>query len=57
LRRRSIDTAIKAPVLPQDTATVASPFFTLSMAENIDVPCPWRITWLGLSSIVTTRSA
>ena len=40
LRSRSIDTAISAPVLPQDTATVASPFLTASMVENIEVPCP-----------------
>ena len=27
------------------------------MADHIEVPCPCRMTWAGLSSIVTTRSA
>ncbi len=57
LRRRSMAMAISAPVLPQETATVASPCFTLSMQDHMDVPSPWRITWLGLSCMETTRSA
>jgi hypothetical protein len=56
-RSRSIDTAISAPVFPQDTAAAASPSRTASMAENIEVPWPCRMTWAGLSSIFTTRSA
>ena len=57
LRRRSIDSAISAPVLPQLTATVASPARTDSMADHIEVSCALRITWLGLSCIVTTPAA
>ena len=57
LRSRSIDTAISAPVLPQDTAACASPSLTASIVANIEVPWPCRITWAGLSCIVTTRSA
>ena len=54
LRRRTIDIAISAPVLPQLTATVASPPRTASSVDHIDVSLPRRITWLGLSSMVTT---
>ena len=57
LRSRSIDTAINAPVLPQETTTSASPSRTDSTADHIDVPLPVRITWLGLSDIATTPSA
>ena len=49
--------AISAPVLPADTATSASPFFTASMASHIDdFQRPLRSAWLGLSSIWTTTS-
>ena len=44
------------PVLPQETAASASPSRTESMADH-QVPCPCRITWLGLSCIDTTRPA
>jgi hypothetical protein len=57
LRRRTIDSAIRAPVLPQLTQTAASPSFTASIADHIEVPLPWRMTWLGFSPIVTTPSA
>ncbi len=44
--------AISAPVLPAETATSASPFFTASMASHIDdFQRPWRSAWLGLSSM------
>ena len=51
---RIIDTAIKAPVFPQETTASASPARTASMADHIEVFLPLRITWLGLASIVTT---
>ena len=57
LRKRIIDIAISAPVLPHDTATAASPVRTDSMADHIDVPWPVRTTWLGLSSMETTSAA
>ncbi len=49
--------AIKAPVLPAQTATSASPFFTASMARHMLVSRPRRSTWLGLSSIATRSGA
>ena len=49
--------AISAPVLPAETATSASPFFTASMARHMDdFQRPWRSATLGLSSIFTTTS-
>lgn len=54
LRRRSIDSAISAPVLPQDTAAVASPGAPVSIVDHIEVPSPLRSTWLGLSPMLTT---
>ena len=48
--------AIKAPVLPAETAAWASPFFTESMAMPIDEVRPRRSAWLGLSVPSTTSS-
>src|SRR3954452_4602214 len=49
--------AISAPVLPADTATSASPFFTASSASHIeDFHRPCRSAWLGFASILTTVS-
>src|SRR6516165_9339408 len=48
---------MSAPVLPADTATSASPFFTASIASHIDeVLRPRRRAWLGLSFILTATS-
>ncbi len=56
-RRLNFAIAISAPVLPAETATSASPFFTASMASHIeDFQRPWRSAWLGLSSILTATS-
>src|SRR5665213_2753905 len=49
--------AIKAPVLPAETATSASLFFTTSSARHMLVSRPRRSTWLGLSSIATRSGA
>mmetsp|Transcript_3496 Transcript_3496/g.6237 ORF Transcript_3496/g.6237 Transcript_3496/m.6237 type:complete len:238 (+) Transcript_3496:458-1171(+) len=57
LRRRIIEIAISAPVLPQDTATEASPARTASIVDHMEVSLPLRITWDGLASIVTTPLA
>ena len=44
-------------MLPADTATSASPFFTASIASHIDeVLRPRRSAWLGLSSMLTATS-
>ena len=57
VRRLNFAIAISAPVLPAETATSASPFFTASIASHIeDFQRPWRSAWLGLSSILTTTS-
>jgi hypothetical protein len=40
LRNRTIDSNISAPVLPQETQTVASPLRTESNADHIDVSYP-----------------
>ena len=54
VRRQNFAMAISAPVLPADTATSASPFFTASSAIHMDdVRRPWRSAWLGLSPICT----
>ena len=50
----NILSAIKAPVLPQETQTLALPSLTESIADHIDVSLPCLIIWLGLSSIFTT---
>jgi hypothetical protein len=54
---RTIATSMSAPVLPQETQTCASPARTDSIADHIEVSCPWRMTWLGLSSMRTTPAA
>ena len=55
--RLNLAIAISAPVLPAETATSASPFFTASMASHIDdFQRPLRSAWLGLSSIRTATS-
>ena len=54
LRSLSILIAIKAPVLPQETQTLALPSLTDSMADHIEVAFPCLTTWLGLSSIFIT---
>ena len=57
MRRLNLAIAISAPVLPADTATSASPFFTASMASHIDdFQRPLRSAWLGLSSMRTATS-
>ena len=57
VRRLNFAIAIRAPVLPAETATSASPFFTASIASHIeDFQRPWRSAWLGLASIRTTTS-
>jgi hypothetical protein len=54
LRSLTILIAIKAPVLPQETQTLALPSLTESIADHIDVAFPCLTTWLGLSSILIT---
>ena len=57
MRRLNFAIAISAPVLPAETATSASPFFTASIASHIeDFQRPWRSAWLGLASMRTTTS-
>ena len=57
VRRLNLAIAISAPVLPAETATSASPFFTASMASHIDdFQRPRRSAWLGLSSMLTATS-
>ena len=48
--------AIRAPVLPADTAKSASPFCTASIDSHMLEPRPRRTAWLGLSCISTTVS-
>ena len=52
----TMDTAIRAPVFPQEIATSASFWRTVSIADHMDVPSPWRSTELGFIAIVTTPS-
>ncbi len=55
--RSNFAIAIRAPVLPAEIATSASPFFTASMASHIDdFHRPARSAWLGLSSILIATS-
>jgi len=55
--RQNFDIAIRAPVLPAETQTSASPFLTASIALHIDdFQRPWRNAWLGLSSMRTAIS-
>ena len=57
VRRQKVAIAISAPVLPAETQTSASPFFTASTASHMeDFQRPLRSAWLGLSSICTTTS-
>ena len=57
VRRLNRAIAISAPVLPAETATSASPFFTASIASHIEeVLRPRRSAWLGLSSMLTATS-
>ena len=57
VRRLNFAIAIRAPVLPAETAASASPLFTASIASHIeDFQRPWRSAWLGLASIRTTTS-
>ena len=57
VRRQNLAMAIRAPVLPAETQTVASPVFTDSIAFHIeDFQRPARSAWLGLSSMRTTTS-
>ena len=51
VRRISSDMPISTPVLPAETAAIASPFFTDSMAFHIDEPLPRRTAWPGFASI------
>ncbi len=57
VRRQNRAIAISAPVLPAETATSASPFFTASIASHIDEFLrPRRSAWLGLSCMLTVTS-
>ena len=55
-RRISFDIAMRAPVLPAETATSASPFCTASIVSHKLDPLPRRSAWLGLSVMATTVS-
>ena len=55
--RQTLAIAIRAPVLPAETAQSASPFFTASIARHIEeVRRPDRSAWLGLSVILIATS-
>src|SRR5215467_13929968 len=55
--RWNLAIAIRAPVLPAEIATSASPFLTASIAIHMDdFHRPRRNAWLGLSSIFTATS-
>ena len=55
--RQTLDIAIRAPVLPPETAKPASPAFTAAIASHmLDFPRPLRSASLGLASIGTARS-
>ena len=55
--RQNLAIAIKAPVLPAETAQSASPDFTASIVCHIDdTRRPVRKAWLGLSLILTATS-
>jgi len=49
VRRASFDIAMRAPVLPPETAASAWPSFTAAMAMPMDVVLARRIAWLGFS--------
>ena len=58
VRRQIFAMAISAPVLPAETATSASPFFTASIASHMEeTRRPWRSAWLGLSSMRIATAA
>ena len=48
IRRISLEIAIRAPVLPAETAAAASPCFTASTAFHMEVPLPRRMRLGGL---------
>ena len=54
--RISLAMAIRAPVLPAETAQSASPFCTASRASHMLEPRPRRTAWLGLSCISMAMS-
>ena len=55
--RQNLAIAIKAPVLPAETAQSAAPDFTASIVCHIDeTRRPVRRAWLGLSLILTATS-
>ena len=55
--RQNFAIAIRAPVLPAETAQSAAPVFTASIACHIDeTRLPARKAWLGLSLILTATS-
>ncbi len=57
VRRQIFAMAIRAPVLPAETATSASPLFTASIAIHIEeTRRPERRAWLGFSSMRTDTS-
>jgi hypothetical protein len=56
MRRMSLEMAIRAPVLPAETAAAACPSRIASTAFHIEVPLPRRMAWAGFSSIEITRS-
>ena len=50
--RQTLAIAIRAPVLPAETAASASPSRTAWTARHMeDLPRPMRIAWLGFSSM------
>ena len=57
LRSASMESAISAPVLPQEITTGDSPAFTAASALHMLVPWALRRTLDGLSSMATTPSA
>ncbi len=57
IRRQNRPIAIRAPVLPAETATSASFFLTASIASHIEEFLrPRRSAWLGLSFMLTATS-
>ncbi len=56
IRRISLEMAMRAPVLPAETAALASPARIASTAFHRLVPLPRRSAWAGLSSMPMTRS-
>ena len=55
--RQTLAVAIRAPVLPAETAASASPSLTACTARHMeDLPRPMRMAWLGFSSMEMARS-